>query len=223
MIGFIGDIHGMPGVLREVLKKIEEHNKMCDDYTTPEKKITVVVQVGDMGWYVDRIAGFVRVAAESSIPIYFIDGNHEDFLLLQMEEVTEMGKNLFFVPRGTVLELDGRTVALIGGAGSVDKAYNKSWSSLENITLPQLKKLGGVKPDILVTHVPPQSMIAKHFDPMMLTQYFGLPDTWIDINALHIEKLWGQMGYPPVISGHMHLSVVDGNARILNIAELYAM
>jgi UDP-2,3-diacylglucosamine pyrophosphatase LpxH len=222
MIGMIGDIHAAHMMLQNIVKKIEAHNKMCDDYARPEKKITVIIQVGDYGWYKFSAPWFQKVV--SSIPIYWIEGNHEDFNMLKdYTEVTEVAPNQFFVPRGIVLELDGRRVAFMGGAGSVDKAYNPMWSELENITDEQLNRLNTKeKVDLLITHVPPQSVIEKHFDPKDLAA-FGLPDTWSDINAWKIQRLWNNYGKPPLVCGHMHKSVVDGNVRILNEGELYAV
>lgn len=210
MLRVIGDIHGN---YRRLLRLVEE--ALADG-------IFAVIQVGDFGWYRANVGFFEKHPLP--LPVYFIDGNHEDHSLLQFDVVTEMYSNLFFVPRGTVLELDGRRIACMGGAASVDKAYRLRngwhWSALEDITLAEAQRFDGVTDiDLFITHCPPQSVIQRHFDPMAL-QYFGLPPTWRDANADIIETLWNDWGNPLVISGHMHRTVVGPNYRILDIDEV---
>jgi predicted phosphodiesterase len=210
-IAFIGDIHGDYYALQLILNEIAQR---------PE--ITAVIQVGDWGWYDYRVDKFK--ALTYPVPTYWVDGNHEDFTLLpQGEGPQEIAPNCYYMPRGSVLMIDGRKVAFMGGAGSVDAAYNHQWSELENILPQEIAKLNGVTGvDILVTHCPPQSTIQKHFDPHNL-MWFGLPVTWKDPNADKIEALWKNLDYPQLICGHMHKQVTDYRVRILNINELFCL
>jgi predicted phosphodiesterase len=212
MISFLGDIHGNVGALAAVENELKR-----------VPAIKAIIQVGDYGWY-----PFLRKKFEEfkpDIPIYWIDGNHEDFTdLYDKTEVTEMAPNQFYVPRGTVLELDGKKVAFLGGAGSVDYRVNRHWDIREVISDEQFARLDAVESvDVLVTHTPPTCIIQKHFDPMDLVRYFGLSIDWRDPSADKVEALWKRLGCPLTLSGHMHRSVVDGTARILNIAELYCL
>lgn len=215
MLGFLGDMHGEVRTLANVVKKLEGF---------PE--ITALIQVGDFGFYPQLMAQFYDI--KPHIPIYAIDGNHEHFpMLTGLNAVTELATNIFYVPRGTVLELDGRKIAFIGGAASIDKKmrlqYGMSWFEDELVTELDIFKLHDVdKVDILVTHTPPYSVIQKHFPPVHLLG-FGVSNDWRDPSADKIEALWNRLGKPPLICGHMHRSVVEGNVRILNIAELFAM
>jgi predicted phosphodiesterase len=209
MIGFLGDIHGD----HKALETADKHfvNEGC----------VAGIQVGDLGWYPWTVPYFNTL--QLTLPWYWIDGNHEYYpYLANYTEVTEVVKNLFYVPRGVSLELDGRRILFMGGAGSVDKAYRtagKDWFPEEDITDEQLARVDMTQNiDILVTHVPPQAVIQRHFDPNEL-RMFGLDASWRDKNADKIETLWTQLGYPINVSGHMHRSVSGTKFRILNINE----
>lgn len=218
MIAFIGDIHGEFSALEKILDEIKKY---------PE--ITAVVQVGDFGFYPKLLNRMKEI--NPHIPVYAIDGNHEDFEMFDgLTDVTEIAPNIFFVPRGTVLEIDGRTIAFMGGAASVDKGIRlrrgMHWDTRENITEEQVatfrENTKDRKIDIMITHVPPQSVIQKNFDPKGL-MFFDLPMSWRDKNADIIEELWGSLYYPQLICGHMHRSVIEGTARILDINELFCL
>ena len=116
MILLLGDIHGDVSRLRYGVQQATEAGAVA------------LVQVGDLGLFPShgRDTGFHAVCKASSIPIYFIEGNHDDCTRwVKLTEVTRVwdDANLFYVPRGTVMELDGRTIAFMGGAISVCKAH----------------------------------------------------------------------------------------------------
>lgn len=215
-IGFVGDIHGAIGVLLDIVKTASEF---------PDVK--AVIQVGDFG--VRNIKNVNPTKYAFPLPTYYIEGNHEYFEEYEgIAEVTEILPNLFFVPRGTVLEIDGRTVAFFGGAASIDKKYRLAqklhWDNRENITPEQDAKMSEAckdkKIDIFVSHVPPQRVIKAHFDDMGKLA-FGVGIDWEDPNAFIIERHWDAMGNPMNISGHMHRKVNGQNYRILDIMELW--
>jgi predicted phosphodiesterase len=211
MIAFIGDLHANYRKLQAILDEIAKR-----------PQIVAVIQVGDWGWYTSVIPEFMMV--KYPVPTYFVDGNHEDFIALPTGEGPQMiAPNCYYVPRGSVLTIDNRKIAFLGGAGSVDYQFNSRWSPLENILPAEAARLDGVdNVDILVTHCPPQSVIQRHFDPHNLL-WFGLPITWKDKNADVIEDVWAKLGYPFNISGHMHRSVIGEKYRILDIEELFCL
>lgn len=207
----LGDIHGVTKVLEAV-----------DRFASTDPKIVAGIQVGDLGWYEQTVPLFHSLNLK--LPWYWIDGNHEDFSLFRKYEVvTEVAPNLFYVPRGTVMEVGGMKIGFLGGASSVDKQARLRlgwhWSADENITDEDIAKFDGVDSvDLLITHCPPQSIIQKHFDPMKLI-YFGLSPLWRDPSADKVEALWERLGKPNLVCGHMHEPVTDGNVRILDINE----
>lgn len=216
MIALLGDIHGDFFMLSQKAHQAKE------------KGATALIQVGDFGYYPRLLAKLRQL--DLPLPVYWIDGNHEMHELFLDSEETQTHENCFFVPRGSVLNIDGRRIAFMGGASSVDKdtrlMYGMHWSPLENIRAQDMSRMRDElskvdnKVDMFITHVPTQSMIQKYFDPRVLRDFFGLPITWRDPDADWVEILWKEMDCPPMYSGHMHRSVKDGNCRILNIDEI---
>jgi hypothetical protein len=220
MLTLLGDIHGNHSVLRRAIE------------TSVEAGAVALVQVGDFGLFPGNgiDTGFYNVTKDSPIPVYFIDGNHDDCTRwTSLTEVTQIwdDANLFYVPRGTVMELDNRTVAFLGGAASIDKDYRLRngwhWDDKEEVR-PQdvetlLSNAQGKTIDMLITHCPPGSVIDEHFDPMNKL-FFGVGLDWTDPSQALIQRAWEALGTPMVYSGHMHQKVVGMTYRILNIDEL---
>lgn len=223
MIGILGDTHGNFVRLRKAAEQAHSNGAHS------------LIQVGDFGYYAGMTAfqNFL-VSNPLPLPVYWIDGNHEehehfldnhDGLPIQL-----VNTNCWFIPRGSVLEVDGRTIAFMGGASSIDKKYRITnhwhWSPLEDIRYKDMMQMDlelasvGNKVDMMITHVPPQSVIAAYFDPRESSMYFGVPLDYVDPNAKYIESLWQQLGYPPLYCGHMHRSITERTCTILNIDEL---
>lgn len=223
MILLLGDIHGDFTVLQDAIKKAEQVGA------------TAVIQVGDFGLFRGDGAykGFHRVTKNANIPVYFIEGNHDDCSRwIQHNEIYQVwdDANLFYVPRGTVMELDNRVVAFMGGAASIDKAtrlqYGWHWDKNELLSQEQidtlLKNAEGKKVDIFITHCPPDSVINEHFDNSAKI-LFGVGPDWVDPTQAQIEDMWHKLGTPEIFSGHMHKRVVGTTYRILDINELLAI
>jgi Icc-related predicted phosphoesterase len=214
MILLLGDIHGNVNALQNAINTAVELNAVA------------VIQVGDFGLF-DSGYNFHEVCKGSKIPVYFIDGNHDDCdRWCQYTEVTRVwdDANLFYVPRGTVMELDKRTIAFMGGAASIDKQFRLRegwhWTEKENITPEEIQRLmDNAKDktiDMLITHCPPNSVIEQHFDPLMKLQ-FGVSVNWKDPNQDIIENIWKSLGYPNIYSGHMHKNINQSTYCIINI------
>lgn len=221
MILLLGDIHGSAGILKRALEVSRESNAIA------------IIQLGDFGMFRDNELWFRENIKDAHIPIYFIDGNHDDCCRWdKLEEVTRIwdDRELYYIPRGTVMELDGRTIAFMGGAGSIDKKTrietNMHWDENENISPTHVERLYrnalGKKIDMFLTHCPPHSVIEKNFDPMQKL-WFGVGIDWVDPNQNIIEDAWDKLNYPPIYSGHMHKRIQGKDYRILNINELLAV
>ena len=123
-----------------------------------------------------------------------------------------MAPNLIFVPRGTVLELDGRRIAFLGGGDSViDRAYRRpdvDWWPEERVTMADVARLERAgRVDLLVCHTP----------PAFVYHFFGFAP---DPSALAVGQAWQLLGRPPVICGHLHKSQKVGCVRVLDELEV---
>lgn len=216
MIGILGDLHGDFAVLRDKVAQAKNRGA------------TAVIQVGDFGYYPEYLP--LLNSIELPLPVYWVDGNHEchDLFLDNPDTVTR--DNCFFVPRGSVLTIDNRTIAFMGGASSIDKLIRLRndwhWSPFENIREKDIQKLRANLAkvnnvvDMFITHIPPQSVIAKNFNPMDMWTYFRVDPSWVDPDAQIIETLWNELNNVPLYCGHMHREVQDRSCRIVDINEI---
>jgi len=115
--------------------------------------ITHIVQVGDFGYgnwgtgekpfkasraYLDDDAMKVYQNAEK----LWLDGNHENHDMLD-QDGGAWQPDWTYMPRGSVLEVDGYRVMFFGGASSIDKSRripHVSWWPQESITYSQVRQ-----------------------------------------------------------------------------------
>jgi len=225
MILLLGDIHGDYKVLERAIDLAHQ------------TEATAIIQVGDFGLFRDygmaNEIHFHKVLSASKVPVYFIDGNHDDCdRWMEYKKVSKVwdDANLFYVPRGTVMELDRQTIAFMGGAASIDKKWRLQsgahWTEKENINTEEMVRLldnaKDKKIDMFITHCPPHSVIEEHFNPTDKL-FFEVGLDWIDPNQILIEEMWHKLGTPDIYSGHMHRRVQGMTYRILDINELLAV
>jgi len=211
-IAFLGDVHANFYQLKKIIAKLPED-------------VTSVIQVGDFGFYPHTRGFYEKSPLRKDPKFFFIDGNHDHNLKLQeCKEITEVWTNAHFVPRGTVLELEGHRIACLGGASSVDKAWRQpgyDWFSCEVIRQSEAELFDNVSNiDVMVAHTWPQSMSKDLLDPKVLVEFFGLSKNWIDPSAQYVEDVWKKLGKPTMVCGHMHKSVQWESVRALDINEV---
>jgi len=103
-----GDIHNVWGELNTLINKKRD-------------RIDRVICCGDFGYWPGKGQDISKLK-NGDIPIYWCDGNHEDHWALAQRESDEVAPNVFYMPRGSTLDLpDGRRILFMGGAHSVDK------------------------------------------------------------------------------------------------------
>lgn len=217
MLYVMGDIHGFWEILYRLSK-----------FLGPDD---VVVQVGDFG--VDKFFAnpdyLKKLFEKIKYKLIFIDGNHEHFPTIGMwskDSLTEITPNVFYAPRGLVMELEGYLVGFLGGAESVDKAWRtigKDWFPEERIQQEDVdllvKNANGRQLDILFTHTPPQFAIAANFPPLRESDW-NLPLGWIDESSWKVSKAFWAIKPKKLYCGHMHKVVNHDNVRILDINEV---
>ena len=133
---FHGDLHGGHRATREMFHYARDHH------------VDEIIQVGDFGYgwddgtFVNSVADLVQ---GTGIPLSWLDGNHENFDLLEtvIDSIgNEIAPGVTYLPRGTVIEREGASILIMGGAYSVDKKYRfpgSSWWPQEEITEEDLK------------------------------------------------------------------------------------
>lgn len=161
----LGDTHGNLQVIEDALYYAVEYD--CEK----------VIQLGDFGigdWgtpgrnklFIDLIE---QVIERTDIPLYFIDGNHDDHDIIDSwgfvpnaQGHKEIANNLFYIPRGTVWEWEDRVWQGLGGAYSIDKSMRVpgvSWWEQETPTFRQIQdavdNAAGLEVDFLLTHDAP--------------------------------------------------------------------
>lgn len=145
----------------------------------------------------------------------FIDGNHENFDRLFALSETEMfgsrvgvaGESIFYLKRGEVYTISGKTFFTFGGAQSVDKEHRvvglSWWPQEEPSTaemmygLKNLEQVGN-KVDFVITHTAPAS-IAISMDPdKMLIKYqpYGL--------TKFLDEVKDRLEFKQWFFGHFH-------------------
>ena len=134
MIYIRGDTHG-------------ELSQLTDEFTEGQSAWTgddTLIITGDFGFVFqgeDRYRSErnnLDELAEKPYQILFIDGNHEGFpfLFAYPEEirfgapVRKIRKNIFWLQRGYVYEIEGKTFFVMGGAHSMDKAFRMSYFNI---------------------------------------------------------------------------------------------
>ena len=163
---FVGDTHGDAGWLKSVVLP-----------TAVKMGITTIIQVGDFGYWPEsrKFMQVVKTARKTfGVDVWFIDGNHEHFPML-LRDVSaaqaaggipdgdrapvELSPGFIYLPRGSRIEVAGRSVACVGGAASIDRAdrvVGTSWFPEERITDSDLSAVAASgHSDILITHDAP--------------------------------------------------------------------
>lgn len=176
-----------------------------------------LIILGDAGIIWDKNYKEVSYKYSSLGPtIFYIDGNHENFDLLDSFPVIEKNnarvhvirEDIYHVLRGEILMLNNLLFLCIGGAESIDKQYRKeheSWWKEERITeydvdkaFINLEKVR-LKVDYVLTHCAPDCICVKEM-------HFNSDESTKQLSRLcpHIEmKHW--------YFGHYHIDKIFNN------------
>lgn len=174
-VGFSGDWHG--NLDAAALRFVQAQRD----------GVEAIIHVGDFGvWpgasgvrYLDLIAQLVE---HTDIPVFFVDGNHEDFdqlavtptITIDSATIGVLRTGVYHLERGSVWTWGGRRFAAMGGAASTNRfrlTLGKSWWPAERIDVHDLEVLmdntAGEPVDVLVTHdAPMRSPLPEHYRPL---------------------------------------------------------
>lgn len=163
IIGVCGDWHG-DTLYAEVAIR-----------TLVDAGVDHIVHLGDFGfWPRTRseegpyfLIRVEEVLASAGIPLWWVDGNHEDFDVLEKLPLDEHGRrpishHITHTPRGHRWNWEGNTWMAFGGAASVDRSTRSlgySWFPQEYITPEDVEvALKGGPVDVIVSHDAPFSV-----------------------------------------------------------------
>lgn len=157
---FAGDIHGNLDHAKWLFRHAEENS------------VDIIIACGDFGywphisWGEKFVQSIGRMAQETQIKFYWVDGNHENHDLIDDLVKTHGADSpipldndwFYYIPRGCRFDINGYKVMGYGGAYSVDWEYRTegiSWWRQELINEYALDEIANEKVDILVTHEAP--------------------------------------------------------------------
>jgi predicted phosphodiesterase len=158
-IAVAGDWHGSAAWAR----------KACDH--ARDQGAEVLLHVGDFGyqfipWFLDAVDG-------AELPVWFVDGNHDDHDWLARQPVDPDGRRqlseyVWHLPRGFRWTWDGVQFLACGGAYSVDRGWRvlgSSWWAGETISDDDVARcVAGGRADVLLSHDAPSGFVIPTID-----------------------------------------------------------
>ena len=186
----MGDTHADFGHMNRIINK---------------HKPDVVIVCGDFGYWPPTTR--LHPIKNGGCEIYFCDGNHENHMFLKAYREAEGNElkpimigdweDVYYMPRGSVLELNGKRILFMGGAESIDKAYRikgYDWFEEESITREDIAKIpdGGRGIDVVVSHTAPDFII----------RYIG--GDGLGQSEKQLRRVYGMVKPKDWYFGHMH-------------------
>ncbi|SDD47602.1 hypothetical protein SAMN05428987_4888 [Paenibacillus sp. CF095] len=223
MIYITGDIHGTISIN----KRLNSRNFPQQKHITKDDYVIIAGDFGllwddsneDRYWlkWLDKTKSFTTL---------FIDGNHENFDLLEQYpveswnggEVHRINKSVIHLMRGQVFNIEGQTIFTFGGATSHDKEYRKegkSWWSREMPSQAEyeegLRNLDKVdwKVDYIITHT---------CSTTALEYIASCCDLHMDLDEMHpyFQGIEQKANYKHWYFGHFHHDFeLPNNLRLL--------
>jgi predicted phosphodiesterase len=204
MIAITGDIHRDLDIARiKILNK---------------KAINYLIICGDFGipWNNDRTDEYwLKWLNTKKYVVCFVDGNHENFDLLnnyQIEDwnggkIHRISKNVLHLMRGEIYSIEGQKIFVMGGAKSTDIEYRKEHISYWKNEIPTDKEfdngLGNLEKanwnvDYIITHTCPVEIM--HELSISTNKKFE-----IDVVNLHLTEIMNKAKFKSWFFGHYHI------------------
>jgi len=208
MIYVTGDTHGD-------IRKLINLTLNFDDY---------LIVAGDFGmcWYNDnRDFEKINILTKLLYKILFIDGNHENFKMLNNFPIQEwcggkihkISENVYHLMRGYVFEINGLTFWCMGGAKSIDKSMritDVSWWEEETPSVEEwenaynnLEKYNWCV-DYAITHCISVDIIKQLY-----------PIAWEDEISLKMKDIQNKLTCKEWFIGHYHADKKIGKYRMI--------
>jgi len=192
-ITILADVHGKYKRMHKIIREKDRHE--------------YIVQIGDLGF------DYSTLDNVDSNKFKIVGGNHENY-----DKIIHIPHYLGDYGYET---LNGISFYFYRGAYSIDRQYRTIgidyWSNEENNieTFMQARELyRGVKPDIVLTHDAPESIVYQMLSPNQ-RMYQNITNWALqELFSIHQPKLW--------IFGHHHQSktIMYGDTKFICLAEL---
>jgi len=172
---FAGDWHGNVQAAKNAFIYAQQNN------------MDTILQLGDFGFWQGKSGDYFLDWISSAtkrfgMNVYWIDGNHENFDLLETlpidpnTNLREVREGVYHLPRGSYWQWEGLRFCALGGATSVDRfarSPGRSWWPQEAITLQQANQvLEGGQVDVLLLHDCPEGTSIPGIDRLSSLQYW---------------------------------------------------
>jgi len=156
---FIGDVHGRIAQVSDLLARVRSMFR-----------IGAAIQVGDFGFFESIIQQAAIARLYFPVPLYVIDGNHEDHNWLHKQinrgetERWRKEHNLSFQPRGSIITLGSSRIGFLGGALNVDQPQNTSTETGVTNYIQRRQREEAASsfnretPELIVTHTCPSGI-----------------------------------------------------------------
>ena len=114
--------------------------------------ISSVIHLGDFGIYKQQLYDFfIRKSKRFRRPLYFIDGNHEDFN--SIEKLVIKYKDFFtYLPRTKVNTIEGYRFLSLGGTGYMDSMATQRGAIITDKQINDCLSIPREDVDIILTH-----------------------------------------------------------------------
>lgn len=235
MIYVTGDLHGDERQIDVYLEKLGAL-----------RSSDMLIIAGDFGlpWWTSNINAkkqrddmrLLKKLAETPFTVCFVDGNHENFDLLETYpaekkwggEVQNI-EGVYRLLRGELYTIDGQSIFTFGGATSIDKHYRKehiSWWKEENASLQEqdkglntLERINWTV-DYVITHQAPEQFFFVFSKAMTHSKKMNC------MTQAYLTKICSQLTYKKWYFGHYHKDIngecFGANCRLLyyDIVEL---
>lgn len=139
----VGDVHGRFSGLNEIIDREKPDLTIC---------------LGEFGFWANLMPAIWTLHSKN--PIWFIDGNHEQFTLLNERKSDEIVPNVFYKPRGSVENIAGKNFLFLGGGFSIDWKYRTpGYDYFPDDELLKMSELDNIpkriKIDVVCSHTAP--------------------------------------------------------------------
>ena len=206
------------------------------EFATKEKldRSDYIIIAGDCSvvWSKEYLPQYIPPFEELGATILYIDGNHENFDMLETYpvtmllggEVNQISTNIYHLRRGEVFEIYGKKIFVMGGGESGGISNLKEhidWWMQESITAEDMsnaiKNLASYDNtvDIVVSHVPPTSvleLVGKELavDGEELPWYIKLK-LEPKVSNNYLQKISDTVSFDKWYFGHIHLDMDLGD------------